>query len=159
MNAYWLIFPSQETISPRPRQKWQEIWTMFTLYLFLWCMAEPVWVSLAAPGLRLIHRMLPCVVLFILWIMRNVCNSIHGPNSWKLSAASLQGLREDPHLPYPHGRTRLGGKCTLGAASVHIGWKFWHGTLAVGTRHLNTLFCFIQRFHRDCLTFRQSLSK
>lgn len=33
------------------------------------------------------------------------------------------------------------------------------GTLAVGTRCLNTLFCFIQRLHGDCLTFRQSLSK
>lgn len=34
-----------------------------------------------------------------------------------------------------------------------------YGTLAVGTRHPNTLLFFIQRLHRDCLTFRQSLSK
>lgn len=33
--------------------------------LFLWCMAEPAWVSLEARGLRLIHRMLPCAYLFI----------------------------------------------------------------------------------------------
>lgn len=41
------------------------------------------------------------------------------------SLLHLQSLRVDPHLPCPHRRTGLGRRCTLGAASVHTGWKFW----------------------------------
>lgn len=85
-----LFHPKTQSHQDPGRNHRKCIWTMFMFYLCWWCVSEQVWVSLAAHGLTLIHRMLPCVLLLILRTMRNVCISIHGPNSWKLSVASAE---------------------------------------------------------------------
>lgn len=76
------------------------------------------------------------------------------------SLLHLQGLRRDPHLPCPHRRQDLVADVLWELpVSTQAGSFGSYGTLAVGIRHLNMLFCFIQRLHKDYSTFRQSLSK